>query len=84
MISRDEWLSALGDAAAPTDPDAQSISELCEMFQIDRMACYRRINELVKSGQAIRTWKYSRMINGAQKRVPAYRLVKAGKNGRQR
>jgi DNA-binding Lrp family transcriptional regulator len=70
-ISRDEWLAALGDAAAPCDPDALTTVEIAEQFGISTTIALRRVQALVSEGKAKRTHK----IVGAR-RTPAYKLVK--------
>ena len=75
-ITRDEWLSALGDAAQPVDPDALSLAEIAEQFGVCRNVADRRLRALVKAGRAIRTWKVITTTSGHPRRVPAYKLVK--------
>jgi hypothetical protein len=76
QITRDEWLHALGTAAAPCDPDAFSTAEIAKMFDIPLTAAARKIRELVAAGKATQTFKSVTMVNGHAKRVPAYKLVK--------
>lgn len=75
-ITRDEWLKAMGEAAAPADPDALSTAEIAKMFGIPITAASRRLRELVADGKAVRSVKLTAMVNGHSKRVPAYKLVK--------
>lgn len=79
-ISRDDWLAALEAAQAepPTnDPAVMTISELRVLFDRGRSTTEDIVKRLVATGKAARTVKYIR-VNGAWRRVPAYRLVKDG------
>jgi hypothetical protein len=79
-ISRDEWLTALGEAAIPKDdPTAITVSEMAQMLGVGRMAAYRRLLTLVDQGKATTTQKQVTFPSGLTKRVAAYKLVKAKK-----
>lgn len=54
-ISRDEWLVALGDAAAPPEPNAVTIEELSQRYGLSRRAMGERVKGLVAVGKARRT-----------------------------
>lgn len=74
-INRDDWLQAFGDAAMPNDPDALTVLELAAMFGIHRQMAARRINELLKAGKAISTFKQTMNASGYTRRVAAYKLI---------
>jgi hypothetical protein len=80
-INRDEWLEALGDSAAPNDPDSLSIAEIGKLFNIDRQTAARRVAELLKGGKAVSTFKQITNSSGYVRRVPSYRLVTPAKKG---
>lgn len=79
QISRDEWMRALGDAVAPTDPDAATVRELADEFGITYGHAGKHVRMLVKEGRAIRTVKVVRLTDGQTRRITAYRLVSATK-----
>ena len=70
VISRDEWLEALGEAAEPCDPTAQTLQELQSRYGISRSIAYRKVLLLIEEGKATRTWK---LVNG--KKTAAYKLT---------
>ncbi len=81
MITRDDWLAALETAQAMPpegDPDALTMTELCALFDRGRNTTDLIIKKLVAAGKAERTTKPIRMVNGAWRRAPAYRLVTDG------
>jgi len=72
MITRDEWLKALGESVKPCDPESLTINEIARQFDIGRQGAVARMRVLVESGQAIRTFK---MVG--PRRVPSYSIAKA-------
>lgn len=78
MITRDDWLAAVKEAAnAPLpDSDALSLVELAEVFGVGRGAAQVRVDRLLAVGRAEQTSKLMRMKNGALRTVQAYRLLK--------
>lgn len=80
IITRDEWLAALGEMAV-NDPLAATIAELQAMVPtINRVTLYRRLLTLIEAGHVTRTWKTVPTVSGA-KRTPAYRLAGKGSIG---
>lgn len=79
MITRDEWLKALGDAVQPVDPDALTIREIQQQFNITKHKAEDKMRALVAAGAAVRVVKLVQRSNGAPYRAPAYKLVKAKK-----
>lgn len=75
-ISRDEWLHALGESAAPPDPDAMTVSELRVLFKLGEASLRRKMEELVRTGKAIKTVKMIAVGSGGARRAVAYKLVK--------
>lgn len=76
MITRDEWLAALGEADTPMDQDAVTVSEFAELIGTARMAANTRLVALEKSGKAVRVNKIVVCGDGRRVRVRAYKLVK--------
>ena len=74
-ISRDAWLHALGEAAAPLEQDSLSLAEIGKQYGISRITAARRMDELVKAGKARRTFKLITMVSGPRRRVPSYALI---------
>jgi len=70
MITRDEWLKALGESVKPCDPDSLTINEIARQFDIGRQGAVARMRVLVENGQAIRTFK---MVG--PRRVPSYNII---------
>jgi predicted ArsR family transcriptional regulator len=81
-ISRDEWLKAMGEAAAPPDPDAVTVPEIAALLGMTRHTAYRHVLRLVDEGKAVPTFKRATGRSGVTKRVQAYKLVKATKGKR--
>lgn len=75
-ISRDEWLSALGESMPQPDPTAITATELAAMLGIARTTAEVRIRKLLVDKKAIRTVKLVQDSGGATRRVTAYKLVK--------
>lgn len=75
MITRDDWLKALGETVNPVEPDAMTVRELAEMFGIPKKTMDDRIRALVDSGKARRTLKHVSNAVGHQRRVAAYVLT---------
>lgn len=75
VITRDDWLKALGDAVTPVEPDALTVRELSEMFGVPRKTMEERLRKMVESGKARRTLKYVRNAVGHPRRVSAYVLI---------
>ena len=76
VITRDDWLKALGETVRPVEPDALTVRELAEMFGISRKTMEERLHKLVETGKARRTAKYVTNGAGYQRRVSAYVLNK--------
>lgn len=78
MITRDDWLKALEEAAdAPLpETDALSLQELTAIFGVGLAATERRIHRLIAAGAAEETTKPIRMKNGGLRTVAAYRLLR--------
>lgn len=76
MITRDEWLAALGEADTPIDPDAVTVSEFGALLGVGRMAASAKLVALVKNGKAAKVHKVITCGDGRRIRVSAYRLVK--------
>lgn len=77
VITRDEWLEALGVAAlAPVHPDALTVSELAEKYGLSRRRMSERLNQLVKEGKVTLVRKTIVLHDGHTRRVPAYLLKK--------
>jgi DeoR/GlpR family transcriptional regulator of sugar metabolism len=76
-INRDEWIAALGDAAAPPDPSAITTTEFAELFGVSPSTAARRLRLLVAEGKAVNVYKVVPRIGSVGYRSPAYRLVKA-------
>lgn len=76
MISRDEWLKALGDAGLnpPSDEEAMTVHEFMELFNLTRYTADRRLQALARAGRATRTHKYSAAPDGRMRHHIAYRL----------
>lgn len=75
MITRDEWLKALGDAVQPLDPDALTIKEIGEMFGINRHKVHARMQAMVAEGKAAMVTKHVPRSSGHPYRAPAYKLL---------
>jgi hypothetical protein len=75
MITRDEWLRALGDAVQPVDPDAMTIKDFEREFGINRHKALAKALELVKAGRAIQVTKFVQRSNGNPYRAPAFKLI---------
>jgi hypothetical protein len=75
MITRDEWLRALGDAVQPVDPDALTVKDMAEQFGVGRHKALARINALIAEGKAVRVFKIVTRANGAPYRAAAYKLL---------
>lgn len=75
MITRDEWLQALGDAVQPVDPEALTIKDLEREFGINRHKALAKALELVKAGRAIQVTKMVSRSNGHPYRAPAFKLI---------
>lgn len=75
MITRDEWLAALGDAVKD-DVDAFTITELRALYDKPpaHRTLYRYVMDLVHAGKATRTWKRCHVADGGVRRQPAYLL----------
>lgn len=73
MITRDEWLHALGEASLP-NPDALTVKELATLYGFNRRTMGERVNRLVEQGKAERvvTVREGRRLYG-------YLLTKKGK-----
>lgn len=77
-IGRDEWLKALSDAGFGTenDPDAITITEFAKMVGVGRLAAQARLEELVRTGKAVETKKWSLSASGLRRGLSrAFRLV---------
>jgi len=70
MITRDEWLKALGESVKPSDPDSLTLDEIRQQFAIGRQAAALRMRTLVEQRQAVKTWKLV-----GTRRVPSYKIV---------
>jgi hypothetical protein len=75
VISRDEWLKALGDAVQPSDPDALTVKDLEREFGMNRHKALAKALELVKAGLAVQVTKMVHRSNGHPYRAPAFKLV---------
>ena len=78
-ITRDEWLTALNEAAQPEPPaetDLKTALELAEMSGVSRHTMNIRLARLVAQGKAERTTKPFKRTNGSVITVTAYRLIK--------
>lgn len=75
MITRDDWLKALGEAVKPIDPDAFTVRELADMTGISRREMDEHVRRLVETGKAVRSYKIVPNSAGQQRRVAAYRLT---------
>lgn len=75
-ISRDEWMSALGEAEIPNDPSALTMTEIGELLRLGRDATKERVSRLLKEGKATKAQKWATDSAGRKIRVPAYKLVK--------
>jgi hypothetical protein len=70
MITRDEWLVALGDAIRPHDQDSFTPQELRAKYGLSEKRMRHELRRLVETKKAILTWK--RIGNRS---VPSYKLV---------
>ena len=75
MISRDEWLKALGEAVQPSDPDALTVKDMEREFGINRHKALAKALELVAAGKAKQVTKMVTRANGHPYRAPAYKLI---------
>ena len=75
MITRDEWLHALGEASMP-DPDALTSKELAAQLGFGRKSMEERLKKLVEAGTVRRVVT---IRNG--RRQFGFLLVKKGKRG---
>ena len=75
-ITQDEWRKALGDASTVDDPSAMTVMEMCDRYGSSRVTVQRRIQELLKSGKAVRTYKRVILQSGMIRRIAAYKLVR--------
>ena len=78
-ISRDEWLAALaeiGDDQTTDDRNAITTTEFMAMMGADRQAARRRLERLVATGKAERTFKRERLPDGRTMRLTGYKLLK--------
>ena len=75
MITRDEWLQALGDAVQPVDPEALTIKDIEREFGLNRHQALAKVTGLIAEGTAKRVLKVVHRANGAPYRSPAYKLV---------
>lgn len=74
-ITREEWLSALGEADIKEDPSAFTIEELAKMLGIGRQAMNIRIRKLLSEGKADKARKRIRRSDGSLALVTAYKLL---------
>lgn len=83
-ISRDEWLRALEAAhiAVVDDQSATTATEFADLFGLDRQSALRKLQALEKSGQATRTTKTTRGIDGRRYSSPAFKLAPGPKKRR--
>ena len=75
MITRDDWLTALG-LAKPDDPDALSVKELAQLLQVSERGAGRVAARLVESGKAVEVRK-----RDGPRAVKAYRLINPAPDG---
>lgn len=85
MITRDDWLRALGEAGYHEDEHdehALTVNEFAEMLSIPKTTAANRLHALVMAGRAERTFK--RAVNGYGRRITfkAYRLIDRPKRKR--
>ena len=77
-ISRDEWLAALveiGEDHATDDRESVTTTEFMAMMGMDRQTARRRLEKLVTTGKAERTFKRERLHDGRTVRANGYKLL---------
>jgi hypothetical protein len=63
-------MEALGHVVKPCDPNSLTITEMTQKYDMGRQAAQIRLNDLIKQGKALPTWK---MVGG--RRIRSYRLT---------
>lgn len=74
-ITREEWLTALGQAELPEDPSALTIEELRKLLGGGRESVKVRVDKLITIGKAKKVTKRILRADGASLRVTAYKLL---------
>lgn len=77
-IDRDVWLKALADTGfdpAEDDQDALTLGEFAAMFGMKTTTASGRLEQLVASGAATRTKKWTTNGRGHRLHLRAYRLA---------
>jgi hypothetical protein len=77
-ISRDEWLTALGNASTPIDDDPSVLTagEAAELLGVCTRSAWVRLRRLVQSGGAVAVRVRRMTASGHVQTYPAYRLIK--------
>lgn len=75
MITRDDWLRALGEAEVVDDADALTIGDIRRQFRLGKDAARSKVQTLLKNGLAVEVTKRVKDATGRMYRMKAYRLV---------